>query len=247
MRILIVGSGARENALRQMALAAGHSLPEFGPWDQAVLSLPKSSIDEETADQLPRGQSVICGITDEAFDALARKRGWRLHRVFEDELYTKENALLTAEGAIHAAAEYSDKALQDSTCLVIGCGRIGMGLIHMLRALHVKTIAAARRKESRDAAGAPAVSIEELPSVLPETEIIFNTVPAMILNEQLLKKVKKDTLLLELASKPYGIDFKAAEALGLSIQLESGLPGRYCPVSAAKTLLDYMEREANHE
>ncbi len=247
MRILIVGSGARENALRQMALAAGHSLPEFGPWDQAVLSLPKSSIDENTSDQLPRGQNVICGITDEAFESLAQKRGWKLHRVLEDSIYTKDNALLTAEGAIHSAGDYYPKALREATCLVIGCGRIGMELIRMLRALHIRTIAAARRKESREAAGEPSVAMEALSSVLPCADIIFNTVPAMILNKERLQSVKEDCLLLELASKPYGIDFKAAEELGLSLHLESGLPGRYCPVSAAKTLLNYMEREANHE
>ena len=247
MRILIVGRGARENALRKLLLAAGHTLPQHGPWDQAVLSLPRSSIDEETADQLPRGHSVICGFTDEAFDTLARKRGWKLHRVLEDPLYVKENALLTAEGAIHSAGDYFPKALRDANCLVIGCGRIGMELIRMLRSLHIRTVAAARRKESREAAGGPAVSIEELPSVLPEADVIFNTVPAMILNEELLHSVKQDCLLLELASKPYGIDLQAAEKLELSIHVESGLPGRYCPVSAAKTLLDYMEREANHE
>ena len=125
MRIFVVGKGPREEALRRIALSAGHTLPNHGPWDQVVLSLPRSEISEETADQLPKGQHVICGMTDEAFDHLAKKRGWRIHRVLEDETYTLENALLTAEGAIHAAIGYSEKALCDSQCLVIGFGRIG--------------------------------------------------------------------------------------------------------------------------
>ena len=244
MRILIVGNGAREEALRRIALSAGHTLPDHGPWDQVVLSLPRSEIGEEAADLLPKGQHIICGMTDEAFDQLAKKRGWRIHRVLEDETYTLENALLTAEGAIHAAIGYSKKALSDSLCMVIGYGRIGQALTRLLRGLHIATIVVARRKESRKAAGKNSVSMEELPLVLPEMDVIFNTVPAMILDEEKLALVKKEAVLLELASKPYGINLKAAEEMGLAVHVEGGLPGRYCPELAAKAVLNYMEREA---
>ena len=48
---------------------------------------------------------------------------------------------------------------------------------------------------------------------------------------------------MELSSAPYGIDRQAAERLGLLYRLESGIPGRYCPESAAQTLFRFLKRE----
>ncbi len=88
MRILICGNGEREKYLADLCLARGHSTPDHGPWDMAVLPLPRSYLPEDIADQLPRGQKIVCGMTDAAFDRLAEKRGWKLLRVLKDEVYT---------------------------------------------------------------------------------------------------------------------------------------------------------------
>ena len=54
--------------------------------------------------------------------------------------------------------------------------------------------------------------------------------------------MKRDVILMELASAPYGMDMAAAEKLGLNVQIEGGLPGRYCPGDAAQIWLEYIER-----
>ena len=128
MRILILGQGKRQEALRHLALSRGHSLPESGPWDAVALPLPRSEIAEEAADQLPRDQKVICGMTDETLERLAKKKGWTLLRILEDERYLQANACLTAEGALQRCMNSTEKAVQDMNCLVIGFGRIGKAL-----------------------------------------------------------------------------------------------------------------------
>ena len=245
MRILICGNGAREKYLAALCPGRGHATPEHGPWDMAVLPLPKSCLSEDVADQLPRGQKIVCGMTDAAFDKLAEKRGWKLLRVLSDETYTQENGLLTAEGALFTAVARLNRALRGSRCLVIGYGRIGKALTGLLRGLGAAVTVAARREESRREAGKNSVSIQEMPTVLPRMDVIFNTVPAPVLGEEELRHVKPQCVLIDLASAPYGIDRDAAEALGLRAFLESGLPGRYCPLSAAETLLNYIEREGS--
>lgn len=247
MRILICGNGAREKYLAELCLQRGHSTPDHGPWDLAVLPLPVSQLPEETADQLPRGQKIVCGKTDAAFDRLAEKRGWKLLRVLSDEIYTRENAALTAEGALFTAVARMNRALRGSQCLVIGYGRIGKALTGLLRSLGAKVTVAARREESRREAGENSLFIQEIPPALPRMDAVFNTVPAPMLGEKELRRVRPSCVLIDLASAPYGIDMDAAEALGLRAFLESGLPGRYCPLSAAETLLNYMEREMRHE
>ena len=245
MRVLICGNGVREKCLSELCLSRGHSLPDHGPWDMAVLPLPKSVLPENMADQLPRGQKIVCGITEPEFDKFAEKRGWNLLRVLKDEVYTVENAALTAEGALFTAVARMNRALRGSQCLVIGYGRIGKALTGLLRNMGAMVTAAARREESRREAGENSVSISSMPNILPRMDVIFNTVPAPILGEKELRFVKPQCVMIDLSSAPYGIDRDAAEAFGLKAFLESGLPGRYCPLSAAETLLNYMEREGS--
>ncbi|MBR4537452.1 MAG: hypothetical protein IKO52_01255 [Clostridia bacterium] len=245
MRILICGNGERDRCLAALCLEHGHSTPDHGPWDMAVLPLPRSYLSEETADQLPRGQKIVCGTTDAAFDKLAEKRGWKLLRVLTDEAYTQENAKLTAEGALFTAVARMNRALRGAQCLVIGYGRIGKALTGLLHSLGAGVTVAARREESRKEAGKNSVSISYMPHILSRMDVIFNTVPAPVLGEKELRHVKPQCVMIDLASAPYGIDMDAAEALGRKAFLESGLPGRYCPLSAAEALLNYMEREGS--
>lgn len=245
MRILICGNGAREKYLAALCPTRGHATPDHGPWDVAVLPLPRSSLSEDVADQLPRGQKIVCGMTDAVFERLSEKRGWKLLRVLKDETYNQENGLLTAEGALFTAVARMNRALRGSKCLVIGYGRIGKALTGLLRGLGAAVTVAARREESRREAGENSVSMQEIAQVLPRLDAVFNTVPAHMLGEEELRRVKPQCVLIDLASAPYGIDRDAAEALGLKAFLESGLPGRYCPLSAAETLLNYIEREGS--
>ncbi len=248
MRILIVGRDPRDVYLAVLCRERGHQLPEHGPWDAVVLPLPLSSMPEALEEELPAGQKIVCGVTRPDFDALAGKRRWKLLRVLKDDTYTQKNAVLTAEGAVHAAMSKTDRALTGQSCLVLGYGRIGKALTGMLRGLGVQVTVAARRKESRDAAGENSIPFADLPAHLPHTTLLFNTVPSPVVTEQELLLLPPDARLFELASPPYGIDLSAADRLCLNASLESGLPGRYCPQSAAETLLAYLEREdENHE
>lgn len=243
MRLMIQGDSPRENGLRNEALRAGHTLPAHGPFDAVILPLPHSFISEENADQLPPGQTVLCGRTDAAFDCLAAKRGWKLFRILEDEEFTLENARLTAEGAVYAAMGALPWALKDADCLVIGYGRIGMALTQLLRGLGAHVTVAARREESRARAGENSVSIPGISRVLPHCDLLFNTVPANILTSARLSLMPKGSVFIELASPPYGIDPEEAKKSCVRYLLESGVPGRYCPVSAAKAVLSCMERK----
>ena len=241
MRLYIAGQDARAAYLTELARERGHEAAYRGPWDAVVLDLPRSSVPADAA-ELPDGQLIFCGMTDPDFDRLAEERGWRLIRVLQDERYTQENAVLSAEGAVFAAMRQADLALSDGECLVIGYGRIGKALTRMLRGIGAHVTVAARRPESREAAGENSIDIPEIKDVLPGMDAIFNTVPSPILGRAELERAKPSALLVELASRPYGIDLQAAEGLELRAWLESGIPGRYCPRSAAKILLDLIER-----
>ncbi len=48
--------------------------------------------------------------------------------------------------------------------------------------------------------------LDDLERRIGEFDIIFNTIPAMILDGALLERVKKDALVIDLASKPGGAE-----------------------------------------
>lgn len=243
MQIFMEGQDTRAAYLTELLQNTGHEIVQELPADLIILSLPRSAIPLEQLSALPKGQKLLCGLTNPAFDQMAKEKEWQLFRILSDELYIRENALLSAEGALFYGMRASDRAIRDLHCLVVGYGRIGKALTQFLRSLGAEVTVAARRKESREEAGANSISIDDIKDLLPAIPLIFNTVPAPVIDKSMLSLVPEDGLLMELASPPYGIDLAAAHEMGLRAWGEWGIPGRYCPGSAAHIQFDYLKRE----
>ena len=62
--------------------------------------------------------------------------------------------------------------------------------------------------------------------------MIFNTVPVLLFSRDILQRMDRSTLLIDLASKPGGVDFTAAAELQLKTIWARSLPGRVAPKSA---------------
>ena len=161
---------------------------------------------------------------------------------FKEDVLQVYNALPTAEGALQVAMENTDITLNQSNCAVFGYGRIGKILSSLLKKLGAKVTVYARNP--KDIAFATAFGYEALNINYPEKtekfDVIFNTVPMQILDSGILNKTKEDVLLIELASKPYGIDIDAAEKLNRKVVIASGLPGKVAPKTAGKILCDVI-------
>jgi len=192
---------------------------------------------------LPKECQLFGGNVREEEQGLAGQFGLQFRDFFKVEELTVANALLTAEGAIMLAMEQLPLALWQSRCLIGGYGRIGRALHSRLKAFGAEVIVLARNPEQRiwaEVEGARAFSFTEAETVLSHQQLIFNTVPAQWLREG-LSLVADECPIIELASKPYGMDFALAKQLGKKAILAAGLPGKYAPKTAgeliAKTIL----------
>lgn len=168
------------------------------------------------------------------------KSRFDVHRLDEDETLMRDNARLTAEGALCAAMNAAPFALWRANCLILGYGRIASALNELLVGIGAHTTVAARRERARRQAvqrGANAVGFDELDRVLGAQQVIFSTPPQLVLDGALLTRVNKAALVIDLASPPYGVDLEAAAGLGIKAWRESGLPGRFAPQSAGEALL----------
>ena len=155
------------------------------------------------------------------------------------EEYQIANARLTAEGAV--ALLRPETGLSGAHVLLLGYGRIGRLLGRELQKAGALVAAAARSAEQRawaEAVGIEALPLDALSGALDRFDVIIGTIPAPVLTEPLLALVRKDALLLELASAPGGIDAAAAHERGLRYIRAPGLPAKYAPERAAVILRD---------
>ena len=153
------------------------------------------------------------------------------------EEYQIAIARLTAEGAI--ALLRPETGLSGAHILLLGYGRIARLLARELQKAGALVTAAARSGEQRawaEAEGIEALPLDALSGVLDRFDVIIGTIPAPVLTEPLLALVRKDALLLELASAPGGIDAAAAHERGLRYIRAPGLPAKYAPERAAVIL-----------
>ena len=147
------------------------------------------------------------------------------------------NTIATAEGTIQVAIENTNRILHGSEVLILGFGRIGKVLARKLAGLSVKVTCAARKDEDLawiEAYGHKSLNINNLGENLRLFDIIINTVPHIILTEQKLEYVKKETLLIDLASNPGGIDKKAIKDRNLKFVWALSLPGKVAPTTSAE-------------
>ena len=125
--------------------------------------------------------------------------------------------------------------------LVIGYGRIGTVLSGMLRGMGavVSTVVRSGRAAAlAKSCGHKVVMSDEMEGPLREADVIFNTVPEILLDKRNMKHVRKDTLLIDLASPPYGVDVNAARDFGLKVLFTNSLPGKIAPVTTAGYILE---------
>ncbi|MDP4092008.1 MAG: dipicolinate synthase subunit DpsA [Bacillota bacterium] len=151
------------------------------------------------------------------------------------------NTIPTAEGAIQIAMEELPITLHDSDVLILGYGRIGKILAKMLNGIGANVYAEARKHSdlaSIRSFGYNPVNINELSNFLHKMDVIINTIPSIVLGQDMLNLVRKDCLIIDLASKPGGVDFEKAKLLGLKAIWALSLPGKVAPVTAAKFIKD---------
>ncbi len=153
------------------------------------------------------------------------------------------NAIPTAEGAIKIAIEKTDITLFKSNSLILGLGRVGLTLAWRLKGLGSNVFSATRKRgavaRGKDL-GLEMIDYENLNTFLPRMDIIFNTVPALILDSKRLNHVKERALIIDLASNPGGTDFKAAEEQNINAMLAPSIPGKTAPITAGEILSEII-------
>ena len=231
-----------EASLRHVDRADCVVLPLTVSSGGGLLNAPLSAVDHPLAgilDQLSPLQFLCGGRVDPDTQALALERGLTIRDYFAREELAVANAVPTAEGAVQLAMEHLPITIHGSRVLVIGFGRVGRLTAQRFHALGAGVSVAARKYDQLAWAQAMGFGGEHLGNLkgwLCGYDLIINTVPAQVLGREELEDVKHDCLILDLASKPGGVDLGAAGELGLTVIWALSLPGKVAPITAGAAI-----------
>ncbi len=190
---------------------------------------------------IPAGVPVFSGAVKPGERAQAEEHGVVLTDLLTMEELAVKNAALTAEGALSVLIQETDHCLMGESILIIGAGRIGKLLGLRLRALGAKVTVSARKDSDLAWCRALCLGVadtREMELILPRFSCVVNTVPSPVLSGDRLERLPQGTIILELASKPGGVDLAAAEKCGVRVVNAGGLPGKTAPKSAAEAIVD---------
>lgn len=217
--------------------------PMFGTDERGVVKAKYAAqpiiLNKEVLQAIPAHVPLIIGFARPALKSVTEKMGIHLVETLSLNEITILNSIPSAEGAIQMAMEATTITIHGSKSMVLGLGRCGWTLARMLHGIGAHVSGVARKPSDLARAvemGLHAVHFSDLEDEIGRAEIIFNTVPHLILDRVMLEKVARDAVIVDLASIPGGTDFEYAQMLGIKAFLAPGLPGIVAPKTAGRIL-----------
>lgn len=197
---------------------------------------------------LPSNVKTVVGgrIPEETAKALENK-SVQVIDYFKSEAFQIENAYTTSEAAISIAMNNLRRNIRGATFAITGYGRIARTLTELLLKLGASVCVLARKESDlawAHLAGAKTrrLNAEGIMTLTKGYDIIFNTVPTWLFNEDFLLNVDKSTLIIDLASSPGGVDVSAAKKLSSRVLWAASLPGKYAPESAGELIASCVKK-----
>lgn len=187
------------------------------------------------------GGTVFAGKMDDEVVKSLESRNVTVYNWFSDEALTLANARFTAEGAAQIITKNASGGVSGSKILILGWGRVAKACAELFGKMGAGVAVAARNRETlTDCIYNYAGFIDA--DRISEADVIVNTIPARVFGKEELVYMRKGAFILELASKPYGVDFDKAREFGIPAILASGVPGKYTPEEAGRELAESVLR-----
>ena len=223
--------------------------------DGVTLRAPFAPQPVALAELLPclKPDALVFGGKFGAARKLFTDAGFPVIDYLQSEELAAGNAIPTAEGALGILLSETPRTVHNARILILGYGRIGCRLACILQALGAHVTVCARRSTDRSRAQMTGCDAVDYPQIRAgDFDVIVNTVPALVVTRELLTAMQPETLVLDLASKPGGVDLEAAKLLNRRVIWALSLPGKTAPVTAgeliAHTVGHILEERGNaHE
>lgn len=210
---------------------------------ETVFSDERIQLTKEWIQSLPDHAIIITGMANTVLKQMVQETNISLIPLLDRDDVAIYNSIPTAEGALLMAMEHTDFTIHSSRVIVAGFGRVGDTVANKFSALgaHVSVCA----KDISDLAriterGYVSIPLDQLPMYTPTCDILINTIPARVIEQNAMRFLPAHSMIIDLASDPGGTDFVYAKQRGLKAYLAKSLPGIVAPKTAGKILADVI-------
>ncbi len=219
--------------------------------DEKILNTPlynKTVYIDEIISSLNPDSVVIGGMVSSLLRESLNGKCRGVYDYFEREELIIKNVIPTVEGAIAIAVNETAITIHGSAALVTGYGRIGKYLAEVLKAMGAEVTVSARN--NKDFAwislnGYKYIKTCEIKEKMKEFDIIFNTIPSLVIDSECIDNIKNEAIIVDLASKPGGTDINYAKFKGIKTIWALSLPGKTAPVTAGRIIKETVENILN--
>ena len=212
---------------------------------ETIFSNEKVVLTEQILTKTPANCIVYSGISNSYLDHIFKTTKRKLVLLFERDDVAIYNSIPTVEGTIMMAIQNTDITIHQSSVVVLGLGRVGMTVARTFALLGAKVKVGARRSEHLariTEMGLTPFHLDDLRNEVKDIDICINTIPHLIVNAGVIANMPSRILIIDLASKPGGTDFRFAEKRGIKALLAPGLPGIVAPKSAGQILANVLSQ-----
>ncbi len=215
-----------------------------------TLNTPLSSQEisiKNIMDEITDRHIIFYGMATPAFSKFLKAKSGYEYDYFTSEELIYKNAYLTAEGILSIVLEKLPVTIRGTGIAITGYGRIGSFCADILQKLGAE-ICLYTSKQNKIAKahlnGFDCKLFTKLEQNASIYDCIINTAPACVVNEAVIKNTKKNCILIESASSPYGIDFDACIKHNRQLVKAFSLPGKTAPKTAgiiiAQTIIEKL-------
>ncbi|OIJ09954.1 dipicolinic acid synthetase subunit A [Anaerobacillus arseniciselenatis] len=212
---------------------------------ETIFSNEKIVLKAEHLKDTPNKCNVFSGISNQYLKKIVQESDRKLVELFERDDVAIYNSVPTMEGTLMMVIQNTDITIHRSNVVVLGFGRVGMSVARAFHALGADVKVAALESELLARIyemGFEPIELSNLSNEVQETDVCINTIPARVLTANIISKMPTRALIVDLASKPGGTDFRYAEKRGIKALLAPGLPGIVAPKTAGKIIANVLSK-----
>lgn len=251
--ICILGDDKRMDYVAEYLYNAGYEVSRdieaVNSYSVIVLSPPvneKKAV--ELIPYLMEGQTVYGGMLSNRMIHECELRRIKSFDYLKIDSLTEKNAQLTAKGIIKQAISNS-AVIEKSKCLVMGYGFCGKAIANELVSCNASVDVMVRKESLKTEiinAGYGYVNLYSYDSSSMEKySYVFNTIPALVLDEELLSELAHNVMIFDIASSPGGCDFAYCKENNIFALLSLGIPGKEYPMEAGRIIADVILNDLN--
>ncbi|MEH7107827.1 MULTISPECIES: dipicolinic acid synthetase subunit A [Bacillaceae] len=212
---------------------------------ETIFSNEKVVLTTDILSKTPEHCRIYSGITNPYLNEIVKESNRPLVQLFSRDDVAIYNSIPTVEGTIMMAIQHTDFTIHGSNVTVLGLGRCGMSIARAFHALGAKVKVGARKSEHLariTEMGVTPFHLNQIENEVSDTDILINTIPLQIVSAAVISKLPTHTLVIDIASKPGGTDFRYAEKRGIKALLAPSLPGIVAPKTAGQILADVLSQ-----